>query len=992
MKSKPATPRWAWGSVSLAALLMAAPVAICAPAEPVVSFAIPGGALETALTAYATQAHVQLLYTPEVVRGRRSEGLSGAFTAKAALARLLDGTGVTAQQSRPGVIVLRIGLVADSALTVQTEVAQPAPAMLDELIVTGSNIRGVDAGPSPVVSFGRDEIDRQGFATVAETLAALPQNFSGLATPDTTSTGADTTSQNNGRATTVNLRGLGPNATLVLINGRRMAGGGGRGDLLDVSSIPTAAIQRVDVLLDGASALYGADAVGGVVNIILRRDFDGGETRARYGAARGGAEETQFAQTLGRTWDTGHVLASYEYYDRRALAFADRPYTASADLRPFGGSDWRSVNASPGNVLTTTPTGAVVPTWAIPAGATTFPLKPGDFLAGVVNLTGARQGIDILPHQRRNSVYAAASQSLGDRVDLNADLRYSQRATDGASLATTATVTIADNNPFFASPNGARSSQIGYSFIDQLGNTRSTSRVDSLGASVGADVRLWGDWRLEAFGAYAQELTRSATTGSANSLFLREAVGATADNPATTFRTAVDGFFNPYGPNSRAVLSFIGSGYSRQRYEGQTTSLNVQADGKLMHLPGGDLRLAVGLNGRRESFGQRTESFTSTATPTITRPSTYRREILAAFAELRAPLVGEDNALPGVRKLELSLAGRIERYDDVGTSSNPKVGLTWEPVQGLGLRASYGTSFRAPLLSEVYSDPLSAASFFTRGAGRILAINLTGGNRNLRPETATSWTLGADWTPVSIPDLKVSATVFDTDFKNQIDRPTTRFIQQGLDQPMIAPFVRFVNPLDPTDLAYVQGLITAPGYLSGGLYPASAIGVIVDARYVNTGRAHVRGLDLSAAYGFDRGRDRFDLTASASYLIDYELQVTPTAPTADYVNIAGQPVDFRARLGVAWRRETLGASLSVNYVDAYRSPTRQRTDAWTTLDAQFRWTPDRLNLKGVSLALSVQNLLDADPPFYNAPTGVGYDATNADPIGRYASIQLTKRW
>ncbi|WP_332768898.1 TonB-dependent receptor [Phenylobacterium sp.] len=993
MRSNHSRRRATWGTASLLAMLAAAPAAIAAPAEPVLSFAIAGGTLESVLTAYAARASVQILYTPEVVRGRRSGGLSGDFTAKAALERLIAGTGIVAQQSRPGVIVLRIGVVAGAEQTIASEVAQAPPSILDEVIVTGSHIRGVGAGPSPIVSFDRDEIDRQGYATVADALTALPQNFSGVATPDVVSTAADTSSQNNGRATTINLRGLGPDATLVLINGRRMAGSGGKGDLADVSAIPTAAVARIDVLLDGASALYGADAVGGVVNIVLRRDFDGAETRARYGVADGGAEEVQFAQTLGATWASGRVLASYEYYDRAALPFAARPYTASADLRPFGGTDRRAFNASPGNILLANPaTGVLVPTWAIPAGATTFPLRPGDFQFGVVNRDSPREGMDLLPHQRRHSIYAALGQSLGERIEASADLRFSRRISYSASLAPTATVVIADNNPFFASPNGSRSHQIAYSFIDALGNSQAFSTSESLGVSLGAEVRLWGDWRLDAYGAHAREDIRSGTNGNLHALFLREAVGSTADNPATSFRAAVDGYFNPYGPSSRAVLDFIGAGYGRQHFESQVTSFNLQADGKLWTLPGGDLRLAVGAHGRREAFEQATESFAAAATPIFTAPPANRREVLAGFAELRAPLVGPENAVPGVRRLELSLAARIERYDDVGTTTNPKIGLTWEPAEGLRVRGTYGTSFRAPVLSEIYLTPATTAIFFTQGGGRVLALNLTGGNRDLEPETATSWTVGLDYSPAALPGLKLGATLFDTDFENQIDRPVSRFIQTGIGHPAIAPFVRFVDPRSPADLALVQSLLDSPAYATPGLHPATAFGVIVDARYVNTGRVHVRGVDLSGSYGFDRGRDRFDVSANASYLIDYALQVTPTAPTTNYVGIAGQPVDLRARVAFAWRREALGATLGLNYVDAYRSEAGARIDAWTTADLQLRWTPESPPLEGLSVAVSVQNLFDTDPPFYDAATGVGYDATNAEPLGRYAAIQLTKRW
>lgn len=978
--------------VSLLAMIAQSPAALAAPTEPVLSFAIPRGTLEKALTAYATRADIQLLYTPDVVRGLRSDGLIGDFTAKAALARLLAGTGIVAQESRPGVIVLRIGVVATPLATATTEVAA-TPSMLDEVVVTGTHIRGVSAGASPVVSVDRDAIDRRGFATVADTLAALPQNFAGLATPAATSTGVDTTTQNAGRATTINLRGLGPDATLVLVNGRRMAGAGGRGDLSDISSIPTAAVERIDVLLDGASALYGADAVAGVVNIVLRKDFDGAETRARVGAARGGGEEVQIAQTLGRTWDTGRLLGSYEYYERQALSFADRSYTRSADLRPLGGTDHRSVNASPGNVLVVDPvTGLTKPGWAIPADATGFPLQPSEFRAGDVNLTGLRDGMDLLPHQKRHSLYLSAGQAIRDGIELDGEVRYARRTSQSASLASTATITIAPNNPYFASPNGSRSHQIAYSFLDELGNTRADSTVESLGTAVGLKADLWSDWRLEAYGAYARELTKSSTTGSVNSLFLREAVGASADNPATAYRAAVDGYFNPYGANSRAVLDFVGSGYSRQRYEGETWSLNAQADGKLWTAPGGDIRLAVGLHARREAFDQETESFTSAAVPTISRPATFKRDVTAAFAELRAPLVGEDNALPGVRRLELSLAARIEHYEGIGSTTNPKVGVVWDPTEDLRLRASYGTSFRAPLLSEAHAEPLSAAAFYNYRGGRILAINLSGGNADLDPETATSWTVGFDWRPARIEGLAISATFFDTAFENQIDRPTTRFIQQGLDHPAIAPFVRFVDPTKPADLAYIQSLIDAPGYLSGTLYPASAIGVVVDSRFVNTGATHVRGVDVSAAYDFEVGEHRFDLAASLSYLADYELQLTPTSSTDNYVDLAGQPVDLRGRVSATWRRGDYGGLLAANYVDDYRDTAGQRVDSWTTFDAQLSWTPTAAEFSGLSLSLTVQNLFDTPPPFVDGATGVGYDPANADPVGRYAAISLTKRW
>lgn len=993
MHLKSTSRRSAFAAAGVLALLTASPAAIAAPAEATLAFAIPAGSLESALTAYAARANVQLLYTPEVVRGLRSDGLMGDFTKRAALERLLAGTGIVAQQSRPGVVVLRLGLVANAEQTVAMEVAQAPPSTLDEVIVTGTHIRGVAPGASPVVSIDRDEIDRQGFATVADSLTALPQNFSGAATSDVASAGLDPATLNFGRATAVNLRGLGPDATLVLVNGRRMAGTGGKGDFADVSAIPTAAVERIDVLFDGASALYGSDAVGGVVNIILKRNFEGAETRARYGWARGGAEEVLAAQTLGHAWKSGHALVSYEYYDRAALPYAARSYTRSADFRSRGGRDRRTNIASPGNIVLVDPTtNAAVPTWGIPAGRS--PLRPSDFVRGVINLQEPRADQDLLPNQTRHSVYAAFGQDLSPDVQVTADLRYSHRKFDSRSVTPTAAITVNDTNPYFVSPNGARSHQIYYSFAGDLGPSRLFGTSESLGVSGGLAFGLWADWRGEAYAAYGQELVRSGTDGNLNSLFLREAVGSVPDNPATSFRTAVDGFFNPFGDgddNARAILDFIGSGYGRQRYESQVASFNAQADGRVWSLPGGDLKLAVGVHGRRERFQQRLESFTATATPTVTSSPTYERQILAGFAELRAPLVGAANARPGLRALEVSLALRTERYDDFGTTTNPKVGVVWAVSDDLRLRGTYGRSFRAPTLTEIYSAQVISATNYQRGAARILSLNLTGGNSDLEPERARSWTLGADWTPDSIAGLKLAVTVFDTRFSNQIDRPVAQNTAAALTDPAYAPFVRLLDPANAADLAAVQRLLDDPTYATPGLYPANAFGAIVDTRYVNTSVLHVRGLDLSGAYAFSWRDSAFQASLNATYLADYEQQLTPTAPTFQRVDLGGQPVDWRARAALTWSRGDFGATAALNFVDDYRSTLGAKVGAWTTADLQVTWSPARWD--GATVAVSAQNLFDTDPPFYETENGtVGYDPANAEPLGRYLSVQLTQRW
>lgn len=397
------------------------------PAPAQINFAIPAGPLGPALNAYASQAGRQLMFTSTQVAGRQTPGINGRMTADEALDRLLTGTGLTAVRSTAGSLVLQ-RTSADAVMEATT---------LDEVVVTGTLLRGPGETPSPVTVIRRDDLDRTGRGTVAEALAALPQNYAGSGTPTAALVGSDPMQSNPGLATGINLRGLGPDSTLVLVNGRRMAGAGGRGDFADVSAVPTAAVDRVDVLLDGASALYGADAVGGVVNIILRRDFDGQESPLRLGASHGGAESVIAAHTWGRTWSGGQALLSYEFERQNALSTTDRDYAATGDLRPFGGTDRRTYYGTPGNIVRfDAPSGAYVSTYAIRPGPGGVATTPADFVVGQQNYGNTRTGAALVPSYDRHAAYLYARQALGDRVELSGDLRFSQPNRAGHGVPT----------------------------------------------------------------------------------------------------------------------------------------------------------------------------------------------------------------------------------------------------------------------------------------------------------------------------------------------------------------------------------------------------------------------------------------------------------------------------------------------------------------------------------------------------------------------------
>jgi len=974
-----------------------APAHATPAAEAAVAFNIAGGPLEGALVAYANQAHRQILFDPQLVKGLEAPALRGALGPGEALARLLKGTGLVVEQTGSNVFLIRLagghGPAALAALQpVSTAPAGPIEAQAQEPVEAAAADQG--AGDHQLL-----QQLRRGHATVADMIAALPQNFGGAGSPDAALAGTDGRNTNDLAATGINLRGLGASATLVLVNGRRMGGVGSKGDFADASAIPTAVVERVDVLLDGASATYGSDAVGGVVNVILKRNLRNPETRLRIGAAtRGGGEEVQASHAMGFAWASGDLVLAYEYGRRWGLKNSERDFTASADLTSLGGTDHRTFYSHPGNILVyNSATSSYQAGWAIPTGQDGTSLSAADFIAGTANLGNGRQGGDVLPKDERHNLYASLSQELGAHVRLVADARYNRRENLIRKPASVAVFTVTRANPFFVSPNGSTSHTIGYAFGDEIGPTLGYGTAESLGLSAGLEIDLPRDWRADVYAATALELGRRDTERTVNSRFISETVGAIADDPLTAWSTARDGYFNPFGDggaNGPAVLAFIGSGYTRSRTQSAVATFDAKADGPVFDLPAGPLKAAFGVQLRHERFKPDVWSLVSTSSPVQTGGATFTRDVEAAFLELRAPLVSPEMGVPFVQGLEASLAGRVERYGDFGQTSNPKVGLLWTPAPPLRLRASYGTSFRAPNMPELYQPQNASPVLIGSGANQTLAIVQTGGNTELQPEHAKTWSFGFDYSPKTLAGLEISATWFDVRFADQIGQPVASDIRNALSNPAYAAFVDWVDGTDAADLARVKAIMAISTSSNITLFPAEAYRAIVDGRFVNTGEVRVRGLDVSARYGWDRGAHRFDIEAQASYLADYVRVFTPTASPVQLVDQAGQPVDLRLRLAGVWGRGPFGASLALTYVDDYRGDSGEAIEAWTPLDLQARWTPgDGAGpLSGVSVILNLQNVLDEDPPFYDSPFSVGYDPANADPLGRYVSLQLTKRW
>lgn len=983
------------------AVVAAATSAACPAAaqaqNAIIAFEIAPGRLDQVLRSYAKTTGRQLLYRPEAVAAKRSSGVRGRFRADDALDRIVADSGLTIERPSSNVIVLRNAMSGIEASAILPQTAEESASNTD-IVVTGSNIRGGNPTSSLRV-LDRRSLDRSGKATVADLIAAQTASFGGAGNPVAALAGADQSSLNYSLAPAANLRGLGPDATLTLFDGRRAAGSGGRGDFTDLSAIPTLAVERVEILTDGASAIYGSDAIGGVVNIILRKRLNGLEARVRGSLATDGEPRSVIAGLVaGRTWKSGSVLLAYEYEHRDRLPSRERAYTATGDLTPFGGSDRRGYFSSPGNVLEfSQAAGTFVPAYAIPDGLgrqpTAADIRPG------ANPGFLYQDTDLSPRIDRHVAYGYFEESLTDGLSAFLQGRYAARDFAYASPAAPTILVVTPANPYYIPVGGQPIGIIGYSFLRELGVGRVAGKVRSFSATGGVTWQIGSGWTLDAYGSFARERSGDRSGNQLNSTALDEALGNTPDDPLTPYAATRDGYFNPYGSgssNSPAILGFVGGGYAAARRRSSIADGTARAEGPIVALPAGEIRLAAGGSYRREAFLSSGETFLTGAQPTPVGTQRVDRGIKAAFAEVRVPVFGPSNQMPGLRALTISAAVRHEEYADFGKTTNPKLGIAMSPAAGVTLRASWGTSFRAPALTEVSNPRRVVGTTLATADGTFLpSLIIVGGNPALGPERARTLSFGAVVQPAAVEGLKWEVNLFTTRFRDRIAQPALEDFTRALSNPALAPFVRLVNPAKSAqDLAVIRALLSEPGS-SPGTTPPEQFGAIVDGRFVNTSTLEVSGLDWDLGISRAIGRGRLDAGLSATWLFRYSQKLTRTAPTIDRLDTLGNPVDLRMRGIASWTQGAATTTIVASYVDPYRddvsSPIRG-IDAFVTFDGSISVAPARGPLKRYRITLAVDNIFGAEPPFVDRVNGLGFDAANASPFGRTVSLELRRSW
>jgi iron complex outermembrane recepter protein len=408
----------------------------------------------------------------------------------------------------------------------------------------------------------------------------------------------------------------------------------------------------------------------------------------------------------------------------------------------------------------------------------------------------------------------------------------------------------------------------------------------------------------------------------------------------------------------------------------------ARGEGPVISLPSGDVRAAVGA-------GYRSERLVSEETD----PVTAGRHIEYVFSEVTLPLIGAQTARTGAQELILTLAGRYEDYSDVGTHFSPQAGLSYEPIQPLRLRGTWNRSFHAPSLYEKYASyyallyPVEAPT-----GGSTVALIPAGGNSALQPETANSFTLGADYQPPEIRTLRMSATYFNIRYSNLITQPITN-PTAVLGDPVYAALIT-PNPSPALQQSIISGANPFIN-ITGAPYNPALVSAIIDDRYVNISQQWARGVDIRVKFALDSGLGQFTPLFNGSYL-QLRQKLTDTSSEQTISGLVYYPPKYKIQGGLNWSRSSLGATAIFNYVPPENDnllATPGRVGCWATLDLQGSYSIVRTQsmFSGISFRLSLLNVLDKRPA-YLAQDPLGYDATQASPLGRVVKVGLVKEW
>jgi iron complex outermembrane recepter protein len=869
----------------------------------------------------------------------------------------------------------------------------PEPAAdedMEEVVVTGTSIRGTAPIGTQLVTLDAASIQAVGATNTADLLASMPMFNSFNIAPQ-----GGQAQFNSGGSSTPGLHGLPGTAMLVLIDGHRAVGDTPLLNIPDPSSIPPSAIERIEIIADGGSAIYGSDAVAGVMNIILKKGISGAETTGSFGAASP-YEQTSIGQMFGTSWDSGSAMIAANYVGNEGVQNKDRDFYQAA---PQGLAFSPVTNCNPPNVQ---------------INGVNY-TNPG-MVAGPPNTCDPNLEADFYNEQRRYSLIANLRQDIGDKVTFYMDARYSDdEMKQRIAQVSNQTIVIPDTNPFFTLPTGvSATSETVYWNTGNL-NTQLWDEYTSKAGMLVAGINVaLGTWNL------TTDLDYSWSTSSA----LNEdngGVNITALNAAingTTPETALDPFGNRTNPAvAAAILNYplIFNG------DQDLWDYNLKVDGPLMDMPGGQLKLAVGAGYRVEGYsGDNPIGVEGDADYSINYVD-VDRNVFSVFAEVAVPIVGDANAKSGIQAMNFTVAVRYDDYSDFGNTTNPKYGIDWTPVDGFKLRASYGTSFHAPQLADTYGIDTRAGGIWTTTPrpgfiappGAIpTGAYIAGGREGLVPEEAENMQFGFDWEPAFLSGFKTSISWWSVDFSNQVQIPVSFNLNiPGLQQRfvfmnVVDPATGLINALTPEQFAAALDGIRLTGSLTTD--PPPEVWDITDARRANIGEAQIRGIDFDLNYHWNTdSAGEFFSQLAGEYIYQYDTNagagtefqdnLTNGSSTQSSDSSAYNIIPWRVQGSLGWRQGSWMAQGSANYTGHYNFG--YSTPCGNTNCNAIQWVSEYLTFDAVAsyqiredlrFQLNVENITDEDPPLTMQTNG--FSALSANPLGRLYRVGLEWHW
>jgi iron complex outermembrane receptor protein len=860
---------------------------------------------------------------------------------------------------------------------------------LDRVEITGSLLRRTDAETAlPVTVIRSEELIRQGVTTAEQAVARISANQTQIGVSQ--SIGATT-----GGAAQADLRGLGIDKTLVLLNGRRLANSPitALESAVDLNAIPLASIDRIEVLRDGASSIYGTDAIGGVINFILRRDYTGVELAAEYQRPEeDGGRERRFTALAGfgsLDKDRFNVMGSIDFRKQDVMVATDRNFARTGILGPtrddiIGGTSGTSF---PGDVDGFEPSG---PNCAPPSSVPVF-TAAGAFESCRYDFT---RDIDIIPENEQITGLLRGTLKLGQDHQVSAEYVRAKN-TVLARIAPVPTAHLIDaTNPFY--PPGAAAvdddptlNVVSWRTVPagkRSGESEATNErwvIDFQGGVAGWDYRA-------GFGQAKNKTTDSVNGGYTNDDALQAGIDA--------------GLINPFGPQTAAGQAAIDAAvvYAQTiTAKGEMDFIDARVSKDIFMLPAGPLSLALGAEHRKEEYSFVAEPITAVVPSIGVDPDSDvggDRNVTALFAEL---------AIPIVKNLDGTLAVRYDDYSDVGSTVNPKVALRWQPIQQLLLRGSYTTGFRAPTLYEIYqpasltftADPyddplLCPGGVAVPGANSSVVCGLQVlrrvagpasiglGPSALQPEESQSFNFGFVVEPVR--QVTFGMDFWWIDIENQILGVPEQAIF-GDPAKYASRFVR-CSQVSQAQRDTIDNCLFFPTF--------DAI-AFIDQPNENLGDVKTNGFDVNAQVRFaPTAYGMFGITFDGTYVTKYEYQREKGGEFIQNVGIyqdAAPIFRWQHIATVNWSAGPWSAAFVQRHKSGYTDQDHvNKVDSYTIYDLFGTWQ----GYRGLTLTAGVKNLFDEDPPFTIQSTTFqrGYDPRFTDPRGRTYMVRASYKF